>query len=438
MRSSAYVWAKVISYLEERLTPSIVSTWFEQSYLLDYTETKLTIYAPSEFCKDFILRRCTGYIQDAMRDLFDQEVQVDVVCEEEMTAFAQEKAAPKTPRFNPQFTFDKFVVGPSNRFAYNAALAVTDNPAGAYNPLFIYGPSGLGKTHLLYAIAARLQERFPDYNIVYINSETFTNELITALREHKNVEFRKKYRNADLLLMDDIQFIGGKASTEEEFFHTFNELFAARKQIVLPSDRPPAEIALLADRLRTRFEGGLICDIIPPDYETRMAIIQNKADSLNLVLPDDVCNYIAENITNNIRQLEGTVKKIKAYHDLSGMPLDLPNVSRAIKDMFKDSTTRNLPTPALIISEVSRFYSVEESVIRSRLKSSNVVLPRQVAMYLIRTLTNLSLPDIGKEFGRDHTTVLSSLRRVESMLAKKDTDLEDNIRDITASINSKL
>ena len=169
-----------------------------------------------------------------------------------------------------------------------------------------------------------------------------------------------------------------------------------------------------------------------------MAIIQNKADSLNLVLPDDVCNYIAENITNNIRQLEGTVKKIKAYHDLSGMPLDLPNVSRAIKDMFKDSTTRNLPTPALIISEVSRFYSVEESVIRSRLKSSNVVLPRQVAMYLIRTLTNLSLPDIGKEFGRDHTTVLSSLRRVESMLAKKDTDLEDNIRDITASINSKL
>ena len=291
---------------------------------------------------------------------------------------------------------------------------------------------------MLYAIAARLQERFPDYNIVYINSETFTNELITALREHKNVEFRKKYRNADLLLMDDIQFIGGKASTEEEFFHTFNELFAARKQIVLTSDRPPAEIALLADRLRTRFEGGLICDIIPPDYETRMAIIQNKADSLNLVLPDDVCNYIAENITNNIRQLEGTVKKIKAYHDLSGMPLDLPNVSRAIKDMFKDSTTRNLPTPALIISEVSRFYSVEESVIRSRLKSSNVVLPRQVAMYLIRTLTNLSLPDIGKEFGRDHTTVLSSLRRIESMLAKKDTDLEDNIRDITASINSKL
>ena len=437
MRSSAYVWAKVISYLEERLTPSIVSTWFEQSYLLDYTETKLTIYAPSEFCKDFILRRCTGYIQDAMRDLFDQEVQVDVVCEEEMTAFAQEKAAPKTPRFNPQFTFDKFVVGPSNRFAYNAALAVTDNPAGAYNPLFIYGPSGLGKTHLLYAIAARLQERFPDYNIVYINSETFTNELITALREHKNVEFRKKYRNADLLLMDDIQFIGGKASTEEEFFHTFNELFAARKQIVLTSDRPPAEIALLADRLRTRFEGGLICDIIPPDYETRMAIIQNKAASLGLEIPDDICSYIAQNITNNVRSLEGTVNIIKAYHELDGMRLDLASVSRAIKDMYSEGS-HNLPTAALIIAEVSRFYSVEENLLRGRLKSNNIVMPRQIAMYLIRDLTHQSYKTIGREFGRDHTTVLSALQKVEALLAKEDKETMDNIRDITANINAKL
>ena len=354
MYSSAYVWAKVISYLEERLTPIMVSTWFEQSYLIERTDTWLTIYAPSEFCKDVIERRCVGYIQDAMRELFDQQVGVTVVCEEELAAYQQSKKTAGKPRFNPNYTFDRFVVGPSNRFAYNAALAVTDSPAGAYNPLFIYGPSGLGKTHLLYAIANRLQEKFPEFNIVYVNSEQFTNELITALREKRNAEFRKKYRNVDLLLMDDIQFIGGKASTEEEFFHTFNDLSAAGKQIVLTSDRPPIEISLLADRLRTRFEGGLICDIIPPDYETRMAIIQNKADTLGLRLPGDVCNYIAQNITNNIRTLEGTVNKIKAYHDLSGMPLDLPNVSRAIKDMFRDDT-HSLPTPALIISEVSRF-----------------------------------------------------------------------------------
>ena len=438
MNSLNDIWNSVLDSLGEGLTATSRSTWFGDCTPVELINNRLVVHTPTDFKRDIIQTRYAPRLEEALRDLFSSEIRLVVLSGDELESYLAETRTDDTLPEVAGFTFDNFVVGPSNKYAHAAAIAVSENMGRVYNPLFIYGPSGLGKTHLLYAIAARLQERFPDYNIVYINSETFTNELITALREHKNVEFRKKYRNADLLLMDDIQFIGGKASTEEEFFHTFNELFAARKQIVLTSDRPPAEIALLADRLRTRFEGGLICDIIPPDYETRMAIIQNKADSLNLVLPDDVCNYIAENITNNIRQLEGTVKKIKAYHDLSGMPLDLPNVSRAIKDMFKDSTTRNLPTPALIISEVSRFYSVEESVIRSRLKSSNVVLPRQVAMYLIRTLTNLSLPDIGKEFGRDHTTVLSSLRRVESMLAKKDTDLEDNIRDITASINSKL
>ena len=304
MYSNAYIWAKVIAYLDERLTPGIVSTFFDQSYILEINEQKLTVYAPSEFCKEFIERRCLGYIRDAVRELTGQDFDVNVICEEEMAEFQKSRENTGKPRFNPQFTFDSFVVGPSNRFAYNAALAVTDKPATAYNPLFIYGPSGLGKTHLLYAIANRIQQNYPDFNIVYISSEQFTNELIIALREHRNVEFRKKYRNADLLLMDDIQFIGGKASTEEEFFHTFNELFEGRKQIVVTSDRPPNEISLLADRLRTRFEGGLICDIIPPDYETRMAIIQNKANSLGMDLPDDICNYIAENITNNVRSLE--------------------------------------------------------------------------------------------------------------------------------------
>ena len=404
---------------------------------MESNEQKLTVYAPSEFCKDFIERRCLGYIRDAVRELTSQDYDVDVICEEELAEFQKSRDRAGKPRFNPQFTFDSFVVGPSNRFAYNAALAVTDKPAMAYNPLFIYGPSGLGKTHLLYAIANRIQEHYPDFNIVYISSEQFTNELIIALREHRNVEFRKKYRNADLLLMDDIQFIGGKASTEEEFFHTFNELFEGRKQIVVTSDRPPNEISLLADRLRTRFEGGLICDIIPPDYETRMAIIQNKANSLGMDLPDDICNYIAENITNNVRSLEGTVNIIRAYHELNGMPLDLPNVSRAIKDMYMDAG-HSLPTPALIIGEVSRYYSVEENLLRGRLKSNNVVMPRQIAMYLIREMTHQSYKNIGREFGRDHTTVISSLQKVEALIAKNDKETMDNLRDITANINSKL
>ena len=437
MYSNAFIWAKVIAYLDERMTPGIVSTFFDQSYILEKKEDRITVYAPTEFCKDFIERRCLGYIRDAVRELTDQDYEIAVICEEELPEFQKSQERTGKARFNPQFTFESFVVGKSNRFAYNAALAVTDKPAAAYNPLFIHGPSGLGKTHLLYAIANRIQEKYPDFNIVYISSEQFTNELIVALREHRNVEFRKKYRNADLLLMDDIQFIGGKTSTEEEFFHTFNELFQAKKQIVLTSDRPPIEIPLLADRLRTRFEGGLICDIIPPDYETRMAIIQNKANSLGLEIPADICNYIAENITNNVRSLEGTVNIIKAYHELNGMPLDLPNVSRAIKDMYIDSG-HSLPTPALIIAEVSRFYSVEENLLRGRLKSNNIVMPRQIAMYLIRDLTHQSYKTIGREFGRDHTTVLSALQKVEALLAKNDKETMENLRDITANINSKL
>lgn len=437
MYSNAFIWAKIIAYLDERMTPAIVSSFFDQSYILERTDDTLTVYSPSEFCKDFIVQRCLGHIRDAMRELVGRDVEVVVVCEEELAEYRLAHEIRSSTNNNPHFTFESFVVGPSNRFAYNAALAVTDKPATAYNPLFIYGPSGLGKTHLLYAIANRIREKHPEFNIVYISSEQFTNELIVALREHKNLEFRQKYRNADLLLMDDVQFIGGKQSTEEEFFHTFNELFEAHKQIVLTSDRPPIEISTLAERLRTRFEGGLICDIIPPDYETRMAIIQNKAGSLGLELPQEICNYIAENITNNVRSLEGTVNIIRAYHELNGMPLDLSSVSRAIKDMYNDAS-HNLPTASLIIAEVSRYFGVEETLLRGRLKSNNIVMPRQLAMYLIRELTHQSYKTIGREFGRDHTTVISALQKVESLIAKSDKQTLDQLRDITANINGKL
>ena len=438
MYSSAYVWAKILGHMENRLTAPVVSTWFDEVEVVELTDTRLVLYSSSDYRKDIILSRCAGYIQDAMQDLFQKNVELVVFGEEEMEAYRQRGTKkPKFIEFNPQFTFDRFVVGSSNRFAHAAALAVANNPAETYNPLFIYGPSGLGKTHLLYAIASVIHEKHPDYNIVYIKGDQFTNELIAALQEGRNAEFRSKYRGADLFLVDDIQFIAGKTSTQEEFFHTFNNLYESHRQIVLTSDRPPNEMLRLEDRLKTRFEWGLIADIQPPDYETRMAIIKEKALSYGMDIPDDVCSYIAENITTNIRQIEGTVKKILAYKELSNMVMDVPHVSRAIKDMYKGKA-ETLPTPSLIIGEVCRFYSIDESTLRSTLKNKGTAEARQVAMYLIRKLTNLSLPDIAKEFGKNHTTVLYSLRRVEQDLSNTSNGLQDNIRDITANINSRL
>jgi chromosomal replication initiator protein len=438
MYSASYVWAKVLAHLEQQLTAAVVSTWFDDAEVVELTDSKLVLFTPSPFRKDLIEQRA-DYVTGAMRELFGAEVELSVYGPEEMAAHKnknKEKAA-DVIEFSSEFTFEKFVVGSSNRFAHGAAYAVANNPASAYNPLFIYGPSGLGKTHLLYAIANEIRRKHPDYKIVYIKGDQFTNELIAAVQEGKNVEFRTKYRGADLLLMDDIQFIAGRDATQEEFFHTFNTLYESKRQIVLTSDRPPNEMLRLEDRLKTRFEWGLLADIQPPDYETRMAIIKNKAKSLNLVLPDDVCSYIAENITTNVRQIEGTVKKILAYRDLNGLTLDVPSVSRAIKDMYKGKANE-LPTPSLIISEVSRFYSIDESVLRGTLKNKNTATARQVAMYLIRSMTNLSLPDIGREFNRDHTTVLHSLRKVETQLQDPGNELHDILRDIQANINDKL
>ena len=439
MYSSDYVWAKVLSYLEDQLGSVAISAYFDDAQVIELTEDKLILYSPSEFRRGTIVRRYTDYIHDALKSIFDSDAKLEVYGDTELEAYrnkGKDKIATSMD-FNPQFSFDNFVVGPSNRFAHGAAMAVTNNPGAVYNPLFIYGPPGIGKTHLLYAIANGIRKNNPDINIVYIKGDQFTNELITAIGSGKNIEFRSKYREADLFLIDDIQFIAGRDSTQEEFFHTFNTLYENHKQIVMTSDRKPSDMLTLEDRLRTRFEWGLLASIEAPDYETRMAIIKKKAMSLGLELGDDVCDYIAVNVTNNVRQIEGTVKKIMAYRDLNNMPLDLPNISRAIDDMFKNEGNA-LPTAGLIINQVCKFYSVDESVLRGTLKNKGTAETRQVAIYLIRKLTNLSTPDIGKELSKDHSTVLYSINKVEKALKGGDTSLQNHIRDITANINSCL
>ena len=437
MYSSVYVWAKVLAHMEERLDTVTISAYFDDAEIVELNDEHLILYSSSDFRRDYIRRRYAPYIQDALKDIFHSDAKLIVFGDEELNAYRSKGKQKTTMDFNPQFTFESFVVGPSNRFAHGAALAVSNHPGEVYNPLFIYGPPGVGKTHLLYAIANGIRKANPDVNIVYIKGDQFTNELIDAIKSGKNIEFRSKYREADLFLIDDIQFIAGKESTQEEFFHTFNKLYEEHKQIVMTSDRKPSDMGTLEDRLKTRFEWGLLADIQPPDYETRMAIIKNKANSLGLDLSDDVCNYIAVNVTSNVRQIEGTVKKIMAYRDLNNMPLDLPNVSRAISDMFK-SEGNALPTPNLIISQVCKFYSIEEDVLRGTLKNKGTAEARQVAIYLIRKLTNLSTPDIGKELNKDHSTVIYSIKKVESALKSGDKSLQDHIRDITANINASL
>ena len=286
-------------------------------------------------------------------------------------------------------TFDTFVVGASNKFAHAAAQAVAANPGKAYNPLFIYGNSGLGKTHLLYAIASVVHKNHPSYNIVYIKGDEFTNELIAAIANGKNIEFRSKYRESDLFLIDDIQFIAGKESTQEEFFHTFNNIYEAGHQIVITSDRPPIEMSLLDDRLMSRFQGGLMADIQPPDIETRMVITRAKAAQLGLVLEDDAVAYIAETITSNVRQIEGVIKRLTAYREILDSTIDTAAVKRAIKDVVRIGTF--IPSPQLIIRESARYFQLSEEDLRGQNRSKNTAMARQVSMYLMRSLTNLSL-----------------------------------------------
>jgi len=333
------------------------------------------------------------------------------------------------------YTFDNFIVGNSNKFAHAAAVAVTDKPGQTYNPLFIYGNSGLGKTHLLLAIGHDLLNKNPNLNVAYIKGDDFTNELIHAISRSTTNDFHEKYRNVELLLVDDIQFIAGKTATQEEFFHTFNTIYESGHQIVITSDRPPMEMTTLDDRLRTRFEGGLMADIQPPDLETRMAIIRNKATQLGLLLSDDVVLYIAENITSNIRQIEGVIKRLTAYKEILDDTITIDSIKRAISDVIRVGTF--IPSPDSIINATANYFNMTAADLTGVNRTKGVTEARQISMYLIRTLTNLSLPDIGKIFNRNHSTVLVSIRKIESQM-EKNPDLAAVIRDITSNINSVL
>lgn len=434
MNSAAEIWERVLSILKQNMTETTISTWFSDIEPVALDENRFILSVPTEFKRDILISRYAEDIKRALYDLFSADLDVVILGEEGKTQFQKPEAPSRFLPGTEEYTFERFVVGNSNKLAHAAALAVAEHPAENYNPLFIHGESGLGKTHLLYAIAHTIHKNHPDYKIVYIRGEDFTNELIRDIRAGKNQEFRDKYRSADVFLMDDVQFIAGRDSTQEEMFHTFNTLYELKKQIVFTSDRPPKEMLRLEDRLKTRFEWGLLADIQPPDYETRMAIIKNKAIRMGVELPEFLLQLIAENITANVRQIEGTVNKIMAYQQLMGDSVDKDTVIRAVKDMFKEKSDI-VPTADVIIDEVCKFYNIEPATLRGQGRAKDISLARQIAMYQIRRMTNLSLKEIGKEFdNRDHTTVLHSIERIED-LVKTDPEKAEIIKDITANIN---
>ena len=405
--------------------PATISAWFDDVTVVSFGDNRLVLHSPVPFKKEFIESKFIAPLQEVLHNLTGDPITIVVV--------TGEYTAPSTST-SPydDYTFERFIVGSSNKFAHAAALAVSQRPAAENNPLFIYGNSGLGKTHLMYAIANVLRRTHPEYRIIYVKGEDFTNELITAIQEGNVQAFRNKYRMVDLLLLDDVQFIAGKERTQEEFFHTFNALYEAKKQIVLTSDRPPKEINTLEDRMKTRFEWGLLADIQPPDFETRIAIIRDKAVKMGVELPDDVSNYIAENIQANIRQLEGAVKKIKAMHELMGERITVSLAENAIDALRTENPGLN-PTPERIMEAVANYFYIPVEQMISQNRSKDVAYPRQMAMYMIRQELEYSFPDIAKIFKRDHTTVMHACNKIEEE-RKNSRETEDVIKKLHNNI----
>lgn len=404
MDSFAELWEMVKEECKNQVSESIYNVWFKDMELVSFDDNRVVI-ALSDFKRKIVESRFMNKLSESFKNVIGFDIDIVLVDIDKSVAVKDE--AEESELKYKECTFDSFIVGTSNKFAYAAASAVANDPGGKYNPLFIYGNSGLGKTHLLNAIAHSISETNPGANIIYTQGESFTNELVKYIGQKSTEAFHEKYRNADVLLVDDVQFIAGRDSTQEEFFHTFNALYQAGNQIVLTSDQPPKEIALLEDRLRNRFEWGLIADISSPDLETRMAIIKRKAEGLNFELPDDIVSYIAERLKNNIRQLEGAVKKMQAYVTMQNMPINIMTAQSVIKDIIVDNSS--VPTVDKIVTEVARTYGADKEDIYSKKQNAQTTEMRQMAMYIVREMTELSTKLIGREFNRDHSTVVYSL-----------------------------
>lgn len=435
-------WERILSTLQTRLNNSSIETWLQSMKPVAFVDNTLIIEVPDKFTRDWLADRYGPAIRSILYDFLEEEFNVDFALYHELPGKIINRnkksySFPEDPRshLNAKYTFDTFVVGNSNRFAHAASLAVAESPAKSYNPLFIYSGVGLGKTHLMHAIGHHTQSKSRYTSVLYITSEKFTNELINSIRDDKTVEFRNKYRNVDILLIDDIQFLAGKERTQEEFFHTFNTLYEANKQIIISSDRPPKDIPTLEDRLRSRFEWGLITDMQSPDLETRIAILRKKAQLENLDVPDEILNYIADKIQSNIRELEGALIRLIAYASFNRQEINISLAEAVLKDIFPESKPRQI-TSGLIQQVVSDYFNIRPEELKAKKRTRNVSFPRQIAMYLTRELTDLSLPKIGEFYGgRDHTTVIHACDRINTE-KQLDTNLENTIKEITHKIKN--
>lgn len=431
------LWDKTLQLIKGELSPPSFNAFFKQIKPLQIQSNTIILLVPNDFTKGILEDRYLTLIESSVNQLSLKKYDIKfVLSENEVKGLDKDpnieedkKSKKNYPNLNPKYTFDTFVIGNSNRFAHAACVAVAETPARAYNPLFLYGGVGLGKTHLMHAIGHHIMEQKKDPKVVYVSSEKFTNELINSIKDDRNEEFRNKYRNVDVLLIDDIQFIAGKERTQEEFFHTFNSLHEANKQIIISSDRPPKEIPTLEDRLRSRFEMGLITDIQPPDFETRMAILRKKAQMEDIDVPNEVTVYIAKNIKSNIRELEGALTRVVAYSSLTNRTISFELASEALKDIIKTSKHEEI-TVNRIKEKVASVFPIKMEDFDSKKRTRSISYPRQVAMYLSRELTDLSLPKIGEEFGgRDHTTVIHAHDKISKDI-ENDEDFKDKINKI--------
>lgn len=435
-------WGIICDYLrqEKKIVEVAYKTWISriEPVGIDFEKGVITLMVPNEFHRQTLIRGYLSKFEEAYEAVLGTGFETIFLIPEENEKQKEKLLGDETSADTGyEFTFDTFIVGSSNKFAHAASLAVAQNPASAYNPLFLYGNSGLGKTHLLCAIGNEIRKSHPDYTVIYIKGEDFANEIIQSIMNKTTAQFRQKYRQTDVLLVDDVQFIGGKESTQEEFFHTFDALYDAKKQIVLTSDRPPKEIKVLTERLRSRFEMGLLADIQAPDFETRVAIIKRKAEIIGLELSDDLCEYIANKLKTNIRQLEGVVKKLMARYNLTKEKPTLSLVNESISDILNDDTPPEL-TVEKIVDEVSRTFGVDSNDLRSqKSRRANINKPRQIAIYIVRELTTLSMESIGKEFGNRHySTIVYTVQQVEKDI-KNDPSLRDTVEDIIKNIRER-